>query len=384
MANKYNFDESINRRLTHSYKWNIKENEISLSIADSDFFVPTEVKNAIKLRAEQATYGYTYVPSKYYDAYIYWWNHRYQTSFNRAWFCFSSSIVASIDVLISRLSNEGDKIAVFSPDYNVFYNCILNNKREIREVVLPYKNDEYEIDYVDLENAIKESKIFILCNPLNPVGKQFSEYELKTIISLCEKYDTYLLSDEIHADLDYNEKRYFPAIKVKDFSKLITLLSPGKTFNLAGLHSSVVITSNIELKEKIEKWLGEADVGEPQYFSIEPVIAAYTKCERYVDELNEYIKNNRILIEKYLQNNGLNLKIIGGHATYLLWIDISFYSKNSEQFCNDFKDKCGVVVLPGSYYKEHNSSFIRINIATQRKVVEEFLTRLTKFLKENF
>lgn len=380
MATKYNFDKLIDRRVTHSYKWDIPENGLSFSIADTDFEVATEIRQSIIDRADQLTYGYTYVPDAYYDAYIYWWNHRYGLKLEDDWFIFSTSIVASIDSLIKRLSKEGDGVSLFSPNYNVFYNCISNNKRKILEVPFSYLNYEYSIDWDLLESSIKESKIFILCNPHNPIGKQFTVEELKRISALCEKHQVYLLTDEIHADLDYNENRYNPLFKYSDYSRAIMLVSPGKVFNLAGLHSSVIIVRNQSLKAIIQKGIYEDDCGEPSFFSIEPVITAYTKCEKYVDEENDYIKENKRILSEFFSKNVLDLKIIGGEATYLLWIDISSYSNDSVDFVNKLKEKTGLVLCPGKNYHEHFSSFVRMNIATPRKNILQFCNLLKDFL----
>ena len=208
MSNKYNFDKSINRKETHSYKWNIPNGGASYTVADTDFEVATEIQEAIISRAKQPTYGYTYVPDEYYEAYIYWWKTRYNVEFKKEWFIFSTSIVASVDSIIKRVTKEGDRVCLFSPNYNVFYNCISNNKRVAEEVDFKYNDHEYSIDWNDVEKAISESKLFIHCNPHNPIGKQYTEEENEKIVSLCKKYGVYLLSDEIHSDLDYNEKRY--------------------------------------------------------------------------------------------------------------------------------------------------------------------------------
>ena len=145
------------------------------------------------------------------------------------------------------------------------------------------------------------------------------------------------------------------------------LVSPGKSFNLAGLHSSVIIIRDKSLKEIVEKEIYKNDVGEPSFFSIEPVIEAYTKCEDYVIEENEYIKENKRVLQEFIVKNGLKLKIIGGNSTYLLWIDVSSYANNSDEFSSELLEQHKVLVLPGSHYHEHHSSFIRVNIATQRK-----------------
>ena len=382
MAKKYNFDKSIDRRLTHSYKWDIPVGSLSFSIADTDFEVADEIKEAIKNRAELPTYGYTYVPNEYFEAYIYWWDHRYGLKLDRKWFIFSTSIVASIDSILKRITNENDKVALFSPNYNVFYNCITNNHRVINEVPFAYSDYKYSIDWDLLESVIKESKAFILCNPHNPIGKQFTIEELKRIAELCEKYDVYLITDEIHSDLDYNGNRYNPLLRYTDYSKSIMLVSPGKTFNLAGLHSSVIIIKDQTLREMVEKGIYEDDAGEPSYFSIEPVIAAYTKGEDYVIEENEYIKENKRVLSEFFVKNDLKLTIVGGEATYLLWIDISNYSHDSTKFSEELNKKKGILVCPGKNYHEHFSSFIRVNIATQRKNILQLCNSLKEFLTE--
>lgn len=382
MSNRYDFDKSIDRRQTHSYKWDIPQDGASFTVADTDFEVATEIQEAIINRAKQPTYGYTYVPDEYYDAYIHWWKRRYQTELKREWFIFSTSIVASLDSIIKRVTKEGDGVCLFSPNYNVFYNCVSNNKRTLEDVDLDYRNNEYSIDWNKLENALRKSKLFIHCNPHNPIGKQYTIEENKKLIELCKKYDVYLLSDEIHSDLDYNENRYNPVIKSGEYDKLIIAISPGKSFNLAGLHSSVLVIPNKELREKIEKGLQEDDVGEPSYFSIEPVIAAYTKGEEYVNEENAYIAENKKYLQEFFVKNGLKLSIIGGHATYLLWIDISAYSNDSVDFTKRFADQYHLYLINGKHYHESQSSFVRINIATQKKNIIHLCDCLLDFLSK--
>ncbi len=380
MEKKYNFDKSIDRRMTHSYKWDVPSGTLSFSIADTDFEVAQEIVDSIKERSEQSAYGYTYVPKEYFDAYIYWWNHRYGLYLSRDWFIFSTGVVASIDSIIKRTTKVGDSISLFSPNYNVFYNCIENNKRIVEEVPFIYENYEYSIDWDLLEQALAKSKMFILCNPHNPIGKQFTEEELTKISNLCERHDVYLITDEIHADLDYNKKRYNPFYKFSNYKKAIMLISPSKSFNLAGLHSSVIIIRDDKLRQIIQKGVNEDDIGEPSYFSIDPVIIAFTKCEQYIDEENDYINENKRVLSEYFIKNDLKLKIVGGESTYLLWVDISYYYHDSEQFVNELKSQKGIVLVSGKHYHEHFSSFVRINIATQRKNILHLCKSLKEFL----
>lgn len=378
---RYNFDESINRSLTNSYKWDIKNGEIPYTIADTDFKVADEIVESIKNRSEKACYGYTGVPQEYFDAYIYWWKHRHKLDLSSYHFVYSTSVVASIDCIIKRYSNSGDGIALFSPNYNVFYNCINNNNRKLLEVPFSYENYEYKIDFELLEKALKESKIFIFCNPHNPTGHIFSENEIKKISELCEKYQVLVISDEIHADIDYNQNRYVPFYRVSEYKNSVMLVSPSKVFNLAGLHSSVIVCKDKSIAEKLQKSVNEDDIGEPSYFSIDPVITAFTKCEEYVNEENDYLAENKRLLTEFCGKKDLKLHFIDCTATYLLWVDISHYSNESEAFTKALREKTGIVLACGKNYHEHYSSFVRINIATQKENIVKLCEGLKTFLK---
>ena len=372
--NRYNFNKIIDRRNTGSYKWDVAEDEISLTIADMDFSVMDEIKKSIKDVAEISAYGYRGVSKEYFDAYVSHFCGRYGARFTSEDCIFSAGIVGSIDSMLKRLANKGDGVIMLTPIYNVFFNCIKNNGLTL--VDTPFKYDEfgYSIDWDLLEKNIKKAKVFILCNPHNPIGKIFSEEELKYIVNLCEKHDVYLLSDEIHADFDYNQEKYVPVSKITDYPKLISLYSPGKTFNLAGLHSSIIVCKDSGLRELIQKGIYEDDIGEPGYFSIEPVIVAYTQGEKYIEELNEYLFENRQFVRENLHKS---LKLIENRATYLLWIDISKVG-SSEEFVKELREQTGLVVAPGSIYGDDR--FIRVNIATSFDLVVDAVNRLNNYV----
>lgn len=381
MANKYNFDQIVDRRKLHSYKWDVKDNEISLSVADSDFVCFPEIKKSLLSKVDDACFGYTYVPDEYFDAYSYWWKKRYDVNLERKNFIFCSSIVASIDVILKRVTSKGDKVLMLTPIYNVFFNCIKNNELTLNESQFVYGNNSFSIDWEDFENKLKESKVFILCNPHNPIGIMFSLEEINRFVSLCKKYNVFLISDEIHCDYDYNEKKYVSVLKIddSDYERLIALFSPGKTFNVAGLHSSVIYIKDDNLRELIQNGVYEDDVGEPNYFAIDPVIKAYTLGEQYVYELNEYIKENRDLLKEYFVEKKSNLKIIDNDATYLLWVDISYYGLSSIEFTKLLRQEFGVVVCSGEIYGDSGRNFFRVNLATNKTTIKEFCNRLMKF-----
>lgn len=381
---KYNFDASINRKESNSIRWNVNEGELPLDIADMDFMVMPEIEKAIKARAEQACYGYTFVPDSYYQAYIRWWRDRHNTKLEIDWFIFSKSVVASIDSIFKHLGKPKDKVVMFTPVYNVFYNCVKNNNLVLKECEF-ILNKDLSIDWEKLETQLRGAKFFLLCNPHNPLGRKFTIEELNKIINLCKQNNVYVISDEIHGDIDLNKGRYISILNsgVSRYDKVITLLSPSKVFNVAGLHSSVAVISNNELKEMVQNGFWQDDIGEPNYFAVDPVIIAFTYGDEYVDQLNSYLNENRTFLIEFLLKNLPNLKIISGTYTYLVWIDISCYSKDSKLFVKRLKEATGLVVAPGINYGKSGEGYIRLNIATPRNNLIDACNRLMNYISEN-
>ena len=382
---KYNFDITINRIKTCSSRWCVNKGELPLDIADMDFLVMPEIEKAIKSRAEQACYGYTYVPDSYFESYIRWWRDRHNTKLEKDWFIFSKSVVASIDSIFKHLSKGKDVVTMFTPVYNVFFNCIKNNNLVLRECEFIIEKDEIKIDWKKLEAQLKGTKFFLLCNPHNPLGRGFTVEELNKIINLCKQNDIYIISDEIHGDLDLNKGRYISIFnsEVTRYEKVIALLSPSKVFNVAGLHSSVAVIPKKELHGEIQNGFYQDDIGEPNYFAVVPIITAFNQGDDYVDQLNSYLNENKVFLNKFLVKNLPNLKIVSGNYTYLVWIDISYYSQDSRLFAKELKEKTGLIVAPGINYGHSGEGYIRLNIATTRKKLIDACNRLMNYINEN-
>lgn len=381
---KYNFDASIDRKESCSIRWNVNEDELPLDIADMDFMVMPEIEKAVKARAEQACYGYTFVPDSYYQAYIRWWRDRHNTKLEKDWFIFSKSVVASIDSIFKHLGKPKDEVVMFTPVYNVFFNCIKNNNLVLKECEF-ILDKELSIDWEKLKTQLHGASFFLLCNPHNPLGRKFTIEELNKIINLCKLNNVYVISDEIHGDIDLNKGRYISILNsgVTRYEKVITLLSPSKVFNVAGLHSSVAIISNNELKETVQNWFYQDDIGEPNYFAVDPVITAFNYGDEYVDQLNSYLNENRTFLIEFLYKNLPNLKIVSGTYTYLVWIDISCYSKDSRLFVKRLKESTGLIVAPGINYGKSGEGYIRLNIATPRNNLIDACNRLMNYICEN-
>ena len=381
---KYNFDNLANRKNTNSYKWDYKKDALTMWIADMDFKSPPFVVEAIKRRVAIEAYGYSFIDEKYYQAYINWWNRRHHVTFEREWMIYSSGVVASISSMVRSLTNVGDNILVISPVYNIFFNSILNNKRHAIECEFDYKEGRYSLDFEKLENLIKDKEIrlLIFCNPHNPVGYIWSKEEIQKLQELAEEYSFYVISDEIHADFTKPGVSYNSYLSVQGGEdRCIIALAPSKTFNIAGLQSACLVIPNEELRNRVNRGLNNDEVAEPNFFSIQADIAAYENGDEWVDQLKEYIQNNKEYLYSFIENNLPNLKVVKADSLYLVWVDISHYSNDSVAFTNDLYEKTGLFVSEGSEYHGNGHNFIRINVATSLANIKEGCTRLMKYIQ---
>ena len=379
---KYNFDEISNRRNTHSIKWDVKENELPMWVADMDFKVLPEIQEAIIEATKRGSYGYSYPTEKLFKAYQYWWKSRHDLDIPLKDMIYVSGVVSALDSLINHLTNKGDAVLLLSPSYNGFYSVVRNNERKVITSDLIYQNDDFVIDLKDAEEKIIKNnvKATIFCNPHNPTGKIWSKEEIKAFYDICKKHNVIFISDEIHCDIVNPGYQYVPALKVAD--DVITCVAPSKVFNLAGLQSAMCIIKDQELRDKMQAAFYHDDMGEPNYFVEPAVVAAYTKGAQYVDELNQYLLINKEYVRDFFKKELPHLKVVSGHGTYLLWIDISYYQIPSEEFANSLREKTGLFLSAGTTYGENGKYYLRLNVATSLENVKDGMNRLKEFLKD--
>ena len=239
----YNFDEPVNRRNTHSLKWDVKEQELPMWVADMDFQTAPDIQEAIRERAAHGVFGYSIVPEEWYQAYMGWWERRHHFSMEKEWLVFCTGVVPAISSMVRKLTTAGENVLVQTPVYNIFFNSIVNSGRNIAENPLRYDGNTYQMDFEDLERKLSDPQttLMILCNPHNPVGRIWSREELEQVGKLCRKYHVTVISDEIHGDLTSPGQEYIPFASVSENCKntSITCMAPTKAFNLAGLQTAV-------------------------------------------------------------------------------------------------------------------------------------------------
>ena len=378
---KYDFNKLSDRRNTHSEKWNVKENELPMWVADMDFVTMPEIQEAIINAAKDGSFGYSYCTDEFFKAYQSWWKSRHDIDIDYRNMVFATGVVSALDSLVRTLTKENDNVMILSPVYNNFFTVVVSNQRNLIVSNLIYENDDFFINYEDVEEKIKKNnvKLFIFCNPHNPIGKIWKKEEIQKLYNILHKYGVQMISDEIHCDIVDPGCKYVPALSIAD--DIITCIAPSKVFNLAGLHSAVTVVNNPEIRERVQKAFYHDDIGEPNYFCVPATITAYTKGADYVDQLNEYLLVNKQYVKDFLKENLPQVKLVSGQATYLLWLDISYYGLPSDEFAKKLREETGLYINDGLHYGPNGDKFIRVNIATSLDNVKDGMSRLYIFLK---
>lgn len=384
---KYNFDKIINRIGTNSSKWDTtKSGVLPMWVADMDFEVAPKIIENIIQTANHGIFGYTVIPNEYYEAEINWSKRSFNFEIKKEWIIPTTGVIPSLSSIIQTFCKEDDKILIQSPVYHYFDIAAKANDIDIVRNNLIYENGKYNIDFADFEEKLKDEKVklFILCNPHNPVGKAWSKDELEKMGKLCIKYNVLVISDEIHRDLVLSGFSHtaFGSISKEFLDNSITLTSATKSFNLAGLKASNIIVSKQDLRVKLNKILDKNEIKKLNTFGINSTITAYNSCEDWLLELKKYIEKNKKFTEDFINNELNELYLVNLEATYLIWIDISKLNISSVLFTKILEEKGKIRVISGKTFGEEADNFIRINIATPLETLKDGLNRVKKAVFE--
>ena len=383
------FDKQINRRGSGSYKWDeIKEDGIiPLWVADMDFEASPAIKKALTRRVEHGVFGYTEVDEGYYDAIVSWQRRRHRWNIERNWILYTSGVVPAVSCSIKALTLPGDKVVVMTPVYNCFFSSIRNQGCEIAENKLIRKGDSYIIDWDDFERQCRDERatVFLLCNPHNPVGRLWTRNELERIGEICRRYGVKVISDEIHCELTMPGQTFIPFAAVNEGNQTVsvTLSSPSKAFNTAGLQNAYLICSDKEMQRRINRVINIYEVCDVNPFGVEGLKAAYNESEEWLDELRGYIQENYNLLKDTFAEQLPQVEVIKSEATYLAWVDISKTGLTSDKATTKLLHEGKVFVNSGTLYgKEAGEGYLRINLACPRATLQEGLRRMIGVLKK--
>lgn len=383
---KYNFGEIVNRRGTHSVKWDeAAEGVIPLWVADMDFKAAPAILEAVRKRAEHGVFGYTVVEEDYYLAIINWFQRRHDWHIRREEILYTTGVVPAMSVAIKALTMPGEKVLILSPDYNCFFSSVRNNGCEVLESVLKRKENTFEVDWEDFEAKCADEKttVFLLCNPHNPTGRVWTKTELMQMNDICMKYGVKVISDEIHCELIMPGYKFQPFASVSDQCRKnsVILNSPSKSFNIAGLQAANIICSQPEWRRRLDRAININEVCDLNPFGPVALIAAYNESEDWIDELNQYLWGNYQALCEFVEKELPLLRVCKLEGTYLPWVDVSALGVSSQNLCDRLMSEAKVWVNPGTMYgPQSGEGYIRINIACPRSLLLEALERIKKVL----
>ena len=385
---KYDFDKITPRRGSHSYKWDSAEGDdvLPMWVADMDFRTAPAVVEALRKRVEHGIFGYTKVPQEYYYAVINWFGSRHAWQIEKEWIIYTTGVVPALSAIIKALTVPGDRILVQTPVYNCFFSSIRNNGCDMITNPLVYANGTYRIDFDGLEKraADPEVKLMLLCNPHNPAGRVWKEWELERIGEICLRNNVLVVADEIHCDLVLPEHIYTPFGSVsKEFlMNSVTCTSPSKAFNLAGLQIANIIVADTSIRAKIDRAVNINEVCDVNPFGVEALMAAYNHGAEWLEELKRYLFQNYNYLKAWFGEYLPQFPVLPLEGTYLVWVDCSVLKLTSVEVEELLLEKGRLWINAGGMYGEAGDGFIRINIACPRQILAEGLNRLKSALKQ--
>jgi len=382
---KYNFDEIIPREGTNCMKydareWIFKTNDVlPLWVADTDFRTPDFIVEAIKNRTEHEIYGYTVKPESYFEAVICWMKRRHNWKIKKEWISFSPGVVAGLTLAIEAFSKPGDGVVVQPPVYFPFFESVKGTKRKMIENPLKLENGRFTFDFDDLKSKIeKNTRLLLLCNPQNPGGMVWTQNELEKLSDICLENNIVVISDEIHSDLVFSGNRHIPFATISEEAakNSVVCMAPSKTFNVAGLASSLVIIPDKTKFARYERALNVGHLGMGNIFGSVALEAAYTSGDEWLDQLLDYLWENYLFLEDFIRENLPKVKVMKPEATYLIWLDFREYGMNDEELMKFTVEKAKVGLNNGGRFGTGGDGWLRLNIGCPRSVLGEGLRRL--------
>lgn len=388
--NTFDFDTYLERRCTDSIKWSAYPPDvIPMWVADSDFPAPLEVREALAARVAHPAYGYADDNSlpQIDAAARHWVSSRFGWPAPENCTAFSPGVITSVCMAVQAFTQPGENVLTLTPSYPpLVHKARQNGRVSLASPMRRDANGRYAIDFDDLEEKLArpETALFILCNPHNPTGRVFDREELQKIADLCLAHGVLILSDEIHCDYVHEGRHIpLPTLSPAVAAHCLVSINPSKTFNIAGLHTSAVLSESPDLLERYRK-VSDAAGLHANILGVAGFRAAYERCAAYADAVREYVRGNQIYAADFIAREIPVLKAALPEATYVLWVDCRDLGLDNRELARFFLEKARVAPSPGSNYNGphgcEGDGFVRLNLACPRSLVEEALARIAKSL----
>lgn len=408
----YNFDKITNRKGTNCLKYDFAVERgkpadvLPLWVADMDFPVSEEISKSLHAAVEHGIYGYTQPKDAYYNAVMNWMERKHNWKTKREWIVKTPGVVFALGAAVKAFTDPGDAILIQNPVYYPFTNIIRDNNRKVvdntlayhpvtERTVVPVTTDDaseqqinnvgtvspaYQIDFQDFERKIEQEhvKLFILCNPHNPVGRVWTVEELQKLGEICLRHHVIVVSDEIHNDFVYPgyEHTVFANVDPRFAEFTLTCTAPSKTFNLAGLQISNIFIPNENLRKAFKTEIDRTGYDEPNALGVVACEAAYRAGEDWLEQLRAYLLKNLNFLRDFLQEKIPQIHLVEPEGTYLVWLDCSELGITSKELDQFIVDKAGLWLDGGSMFGPSGAAFQRVNIACPQATLELALNKL--------
>ena len=386
----YNFDKKIERENTNSVKYDLRrkvfgtEDVLPMWVADMDLETPKFIRDAVKERADNEIYGYSFRPEAYYKSIVNWLEKQHNWRIHSKEISFSPGVVPGLVLSVLAFTQPGDKIIVQPPVYFPFFTTIKENGRQIVNNELINKDGYYSMDFEALKSQIdSRTSMIIISNPHNPVGRAWKKVELEELVNICAENKILIISDEIHSDLVFAPSKHIPIASISDRAKEITLtfMAPSKTFNMAGLSSSFAIIQNRRLKKTYDSFLDAYHLYLGNIFGNVATESAYTNGSEWVSSMKVYIEENIDYVHTFIAKNLPQVRFRKPEATYLLWLDFSSLELNNKELNQFLIKKANLGLNQGSVFGNGGEGFMRMNIACPRATVIKAMEQLEAAFK---
>ncbi len=387
---KYNFETAPDRRGTGAFKWNsmyeakpdVSDGVIPFSVADMEFQNPQPLLDGMAKYVSQAVYGYTGPTHAYYESVINYMKRRHNWDIQKDWIITTPGVVPALNELVKAFSEPGDGVIITRPVYYPFSMAIENSGRKLVNVSLINRDGHYEMDFEGLEKAAKDpsTKLMILCSPHNPIGRVWTEDELRKLASICNSNGVMILSDEIHFDFVFPGHKHtvLATLSEEIAQNNIFCTAPSKTFNLGGVQVSNIIIPNPKLRERYNEYHKSMGMLALNMFAYKVGELVYDTCGEWYEELMQVLDTNRKLVEQYIATYLPQIKVIPLEGTYLQWLDCRALGMSGKELETFMQEKAELFFDEGYIFGEEGDGFERWNLACPTKYIQEGLERLRK------
>lgn len=385
-------DKLYNRKGTDCVKWDhkdfvdsrVSETALPLWLSDMEFKVADEITEALIKRVEHGFLGHSMPGDSYFESVQGWYKRRFNWTISKDSIFYSPGVLPALGFILRGFTKKGEGVIIQEPVFYPFAELIEGTDRKIVNNQLINNDENYSIDFIDLENKLKDpnNTMLILCSPHNPVGRVWTKDELKKTVDLCQENDVLIFSDELHCDLTRANVTHHPLKTISDYSKIITAVALGKTFNVGGVPISQIIIDDEELKQIWHK-----ETRKKHYISFAPPLdmvlaeTAYNKCEYWVDEVMEYVEQNFDFLVDYLNKHLPKVKYKKPEGTFLAWINFGAYV-DYEKLFELLITKYDLLIENGHVFGESGAGYFRMTVACPQSMLEEGLNRIVKAIKE--